>query len=174
MANVNHKTDIAAEQIHELQELGYDREEPQSNKIAILVILGSILLVVIIGALEYYFEYIKNEQMYTNVLSKQSDQLREVRAKEDTDLNSYKYVNKEKGVVQIPIERSMEVLIKEAEQGTLQKSTLLVPVVPPAQPGADQSAQPAAGSSPANTTPASGAPSTDAVTPAPQTEAKPK
>lgn len=46
-----------------------------------------------------------------------SEDLRALRAREDIQLNSYEYIDREKGTVRLPITRAMELLSQEYAQG---------------------------------------------------------
>ena len=52
----------------------------------------------------------------------------DVRAREDEALHSYRYLDREKGTIRLPIERAMELLASEAAQGKLKYPQRSAPV----------------------------------------------
>ena len=78
-----------------------------------------VTLVVTIFGIQYYFEQAYEEQIYTEVLAPESDQLKNLHAKEDTQLYSYQYMDRTKGSVRLTIDRAMDLLAKEAAENKL-------------------------------------------------------
>ena len=97
----------------------YDRSEPNVRFIALFGVASLLLLVVAILALQYYFDRTLERQVYTKVLAPESQALVDLRAREDEELHSYRYLDREKGTVRLPIERAMELLATESAQGKL-------------------------------------------------------
>ncbi len=96
---------------------GFDRQEPSSGAIAVFAIGSLVLLVLTIGAIAQYFNHIYDQAVYEKVLAPPSEQLKEVRGRDDWNLTHYLYMNKESGVVRIPVERAMELNLQDAEAG---------------------------------------------------------
>lgn len=96
---------------------GFDRSEPKTGAIWAFTIGSVIVLIVVIGALEQYFEKIWNDAVYQKVLVPTSDELKTVRARDDWDLTHYMYLHKETGQVRIPVERAQELFMKEVAAG---------------------------------------------------------
>ncbi len=96
---------------------GYDRHEPN---VRFLALFGSALIVVlalIIVGLQYYHDRVKEQQIFIKVLAPESQALRDLRAREDQELHSYQFLNREKGQVRLPIERAMQLLAAEYAAG---------------------------------------------------------
>lgn len=88
--------------------------ESQRNGIITVVSLVMGLLVVltfIIG--NNYFQKIKFEKTYEAVLSAENPALLDLQAREQIELNSYAWESREAGVVRIPVERAMELVVQE-------------------------------------------------------------
>lgn len=117
-------------------EEGFDRHEPRAGVIA-LVSGGVILLLagMIVGLYWLYVTaYEKVEyQVYTGVESKD---LMAIREREDEHLHKYSYIDKEKGVVRLPISRAMELLVAEVESGRIPYNTAAYPAKPEPPGGA--------------------------------------
>ena len=101
---------------HEPSE-GFDRTEPKTGTIWFFAIGSVIVLIVVIGALQQYFDKIWNEAVYQKVLVPSSPELKTVRARDDWDLTHYMYLNKETGQVRIPVEQAQELFMKEVVAG---------------------------------------------------------
>lgn len=117
-------------------EEGFDRHEPKSGLIA-LVSAGVIVLLIgmIIGVYWLYvvaYEKVEYEK-YTGVESKD---LLAIREREDEQLYKYSYIDKEKGVVRLPIDRAMELLVSEMQTGGAPYNTTAYPAKPEPPGGA--------------------------------------
>ncbi len=123
---------------------GYDKGDPKSWLIALLGGAMVVTIVVVILAVQAYFDHVSEQQVYQKQLVPVSDDLRNVHAREDADLHSYKYIDRNAGVVRIPIERGMELLATEAAQGKLKYPSQPTPVVV-VLPGAPPAAAPQKG-----------------------------
>jgi|GEM_PF-1012685 hypothetical protein len=122
---------------------GYDRGEPNTPIIGFIG--GAIVLIVIIVILGIQFVYQRSLQ--DQVAQKQelpvASDLLELRAKEDAALYQYRYIDRAAGTVGLPIERAMDLLVKEAAEGRLKYPTKPAPVkkvdpLAPETPGAPQ------------------------------------
>lgn len=97
--------------------LGYDRGEPQIGPI-LLNIVGIIgILVVVIVAVDFYYHTYRDQLIEEQQLIPVSQDLIDLRAKEDKDLNSYAVTDKAAGTVRLPVSRAMELVIADAKEG---------------------------------------------------------
>jgi hypothetical protein len=130
-------------------ETDFDKSEPRALLIAGLGIGTIIGLVVVLLGVQAYFDHIKAEATYEKVLVPVSDDLKNIHAQEDEELNTYKFLDRNQGVVQIPISRAMQLITEEAGENKLKYFRKPTPVkVPVAAPAAGGTAAPA-GSAPA-------------------------
>lgn len=109
----------------------YDRSDPRALLIAGLGIASIIGLVLTILAVQAYFDHVREEASYQTVYAPVAQDLRDLHAKEAEELNTYKYLDRNKGTVQIPIGRAMQLLAEEAANHKLtyfQKPTPVKPV----------------------------------------------
>ena len=65
--------------------------------------------------------FTKDKMVYQTTLKPQAAQIKDLRIHEDQVLNSYKVLDKEKGIYQIPIEQAMKVMADEAYEKQKQK-----------------------------------------------------
>jgi len=96
---------------------GFDRGEPSAAAIAGFAIGSLLLLVLTIGAIQQYFDHIWSQAVYEKILAPPSEQLREVRGRDDWNLTHYMYMDKPSGQVRIPVDRAMELILADAAAG---------------------------------------------------------
>jgi hypothetical protein len=93
---------------------GYEKSDLNIRKTLIATVIIVIFLVASVAFVDEIFVHEK-EQIITDVVLKPvSITLRDLRAKEDEVLMSYKVLDLQKGVYQIPIERAMKLVAEEA------------------------------------------------------------
>ena len=93
---------------------GYERTEPNVRLIAAVGGVSIFLLFASVLGLQFYFDRALEQQVYVKVLEPESQALRDLRAREDSELHSYRYLDRAKGTVRLPIERAMELQASEA------------------------------------------------------------
>jgi len=98
----------------ESRKAGYDTHEANLRPVITIAVISIAILVVSIILIEQYFIATKERLVEEVVLSPQSVALRELRAREDETLNSYRVVDAQKRIYQIPIDRAMELIAEEA------------------------------------------------------------
>lgn len=140
-------------------ETDYDRSDPRALLIGGLGIASIIFLVITVLSVQAYFDHVREQEAYQSVYVPVAQELRDIHAKEAEELNTYKYLDRNKGVLQIPIGRAMQLLSEEAANHKLtyfQKPTPVKPVEggaaagsatpqPAGTEGAAKQAAPAAG-----------------------------
>ena len=101
----------------EALEVGYERTEPNAVKVALTTAVIVFSIVSSCFAVYYWYigqlEYTRHAEFEVPIWQ----ELKDVRAAETERLTQYKYIDKSKGSVQLPIERSMELLIQEGSAG---------------------------------------------------------
>jgi hypothetical protein len=113
---------------HHAPEVDYDRRQERAGLIAVISTAMIVLLVgMILGVYWLYtvaYEKVEYDQ-YTGVYSKE---LRAIQEREEEQLHRYAYIDKEKGVVRIPIDRAMELLAAEYKEGKVSYNTKTYPL----------------------------------------------
>ena len=145
---------------HDPQE-GFDHTEPNTPAIWLFTVVSILGLILVIVAVQGYFDQIWKEAVYERVLSVPSEQLQEVHNRDAWNLSHYMYGNLDKSTnrVRIPIDKAMQVFAAEAAAGKLfypAKDTAIKveqsdAAATPA--GATPAAATPAGANPAGTTP---------------------
>ena len=98
----------------ELQSVGLDESDPRSSTTLIVGAVGIVLLVVVVILLEVLFYDTAETEYQRKVVAEPPQQLRLLQAEQRERLNSYHWVDRENGVVAIPIERAMELVVRES------------------------------------------------------------
>ena len=114
----------------------YDRHEARSG--VVVAVTASVLIVLVVFVAGIYWLYtVSYEQVefqqYTGV---SSAELQAIHDREDEHLHLYTYVDKEKGVVRIPIDRAIDIVAREFAAGTVSYNTKSYPVKEEAPGGA--------------------------------------
>ncbi|GHC06185.1 hypothetical protein [Cerasicoccus arenae] len=87
-------------------------ETSHSNlMLSILGALGTLLLFALIIVIAYYIPAKEREPVNAEIVSERQATLAELKAKETELATSYGVVDQTKGVVRIPIERAMELVV---------------------------------------------------------------
>lgn len=96
-------------------EPGYETRDVAIGRIMIFTVLGIVGIVAALVIVTQIFIQQTETEIYQSVLAPESSALRELRAREDEELNSYGIIDTTgTGVYRIPIERSMQLLADEA------------------------------------------------------------
>ncbi len=131
------------EQTHTVQQpdpgQGYERTDINPRLIGALFAIIVVAIVVAVLAVQHYFAVTYEQQLYIKVLSPVASDLKQLRAREDAQLHSYGYIDREKGLVRLPIERAMELLAAEYAAGNVKYPTKPYPVKPIEPAGQAQS-----------------------------------
>ena len=99
-----------------MSDSGYEKKDINLNKIFLTGVIAVVTVIIIIVFILDYFTAVKEELVYKQVLQPASAQLRELRARENEELNSYKLLDPRKGIYRVPIDRAMELIADEAFQ----------------------------------------------------------
>jgi hypothetical protein len=137
---------------------GFDSTEPNTPAIWLFTVASVIGLVLVIVAVQGYFDQIYKEAVNERVLTAPSELLQDVRNRDAWNLTHYMYGNLDKSSnrVRVPIDKAIQAFAAEAAAGKLFYPAKDTPI---------KKEEPAAAAAPAGATPA-GAASTPAAEPA--------
>ena len=93
--------------------------DTRPGSIVAVGLIGSILLVVVVVALEALFGHVAQAEAKRKVVEGGNNELRGYRAEQLGKLNGYRVVDPAQGVVSIPIERAMELTVRDAGRQAL-------------------------------------------------------
>ena len=103
--------------VHHSPQEGFDPTEPEAARISFFVIGSVILLVLVIVALQRYFDGAWNEAVYEKVLSAPGAEVASQRSLEAWRLSHYEYTTPGKAQVRLPLDRAKELFLAEAAAG---------------------------------------------------------
>ena len=107
---------------------GYDPAEPNSRGLVVFLILTVFILIGVFVGVSAFWDVAFEHQEQEVLLGKPSEDLAALHAREDLQLKTYGYINKDKGIVQIPIDRALELVAREAAEGKSKFPTVATPV----------------------------------------------
>src|SRR5271170_663644 len=116
-------------------DVGYDRDEPSGRPLFLLTAIAAVTVAILIALVTAFFNHAEQDAFQDRVLAPPSNMLVSLHEREDKQLYSYQFIDRAKGTVQLPIDRAMELVIKESEEGKLpfaQKPTVVGAEVAPA------------------------------------------
>jgi len=93
---------------------GYEKRDVNIFMVIGLSVLLITLLIIILVLLTDYFVESKEQMIYEAQLQPDSVDLKNLLASEQEELTSFKILDTERGIYRIPIDRAMELLVKEA------------------------------------------------------------
>jgi len=118
------------------ENVDFDRRDAKAGLIAVVSIVTILVLAVFVVGI-YWFYTVTYEQVelnqFTGVASKE---LIAIHEREDEQLHKYGYINKEKGIVRLPVERAMQIVEDEAKLGKTGWNTKSYPAQPELPGGA--------------------------------------
>ena len=94
-------------------------DHPEQTKVIFLwgVVTVVILVVLVVWARSYFF-LVRNEFVQRNYLSAPNPKIDEQHAREQQVLSSYGWVDRQKGIVHIPIDQAMDIMVRDAQSGS--------------------------------------------------------
>ncbi len=95
---------------------GYEKRDASARGIVIGLVVGVLVMVVALVALDQLYITTREEVEQENVRSRVDPRLQELHARETRQLTTYGVVDGEKGIVHIPIDRAMKLMVEEAYQ----------------------------------------------------------
>jgi hypothetical protein len=105
---------------HDPQE-GFDSTEPNTPAIWLFTVISVLGLVLVIVAVQGYFDQIYKQAVYERVLIAPSELLQDVRNRDAWNMTHYMYGNLDKSTnrVRIPLDKAMQTFAAEAAAGKL-------------------------------------------------------
>ena len=98
----------------------YEKSDVDPKGLFISALVTIVVVIIIIVAMNEIFISTKEQQIYKSVLSVESIELRELRARETSVLTGYKVLDEKKGIYRIPIDRAMQLEADKAFQKKMQ------------------------------------------------------
>jgi len=77
-------------------------------------VAGGLGLIISFLALQSYFRWVEQREIYTKVITKPPVELLELEGKQIEQISGYRWIDPDQGIVGIPIERAMEIVASES------------------------------------------------------------
>ena len=122
-------------------QVGFDDTEPKAMWVLVFSIVVIVTIVATMLFVTAYYDQVHDRLVYERQQVPINEDLRNLHSKEDNELHSYGYADKKEGVVRVPIERAIEMVLSEAAEGKPKYPTTPYivkkeePVAQPAIPG---------------------------------------
>jgi hypothetical protein len=91
--------------------------EPNTPMTVLVGIGFALLLFLTVVILEAYFYRAEENENAKKVVAVAPEELAQLRAQHENQLNSYRWVDEKKGIVAIPIERAMKLVVRDLAAG---------------------------------------------------------
>jgi len=98
-------------------EEGFDPTEPEAHSIWGFTIGSLVLLVLVIGAIQVYFDGIWNQAVHDKVLTVPGTEVTGLHNLENWRLTHYEYTDPSKTTVRIPLEQARRAVLEDAKAG---------------------------------------------------------
>ena len=88
-------------------------DDPKAPMTIVITVVGALLVFVIVIALQAFFYNSEEAERGRKVYSEAPEELARLRAQQLEGLRSYRWIDSQKGVVAIPVQRAMELIVRE-------------------------------------------------------------
>jgi uncharacterized membrane protein required for colicin V production len=92
---------------------GYEKKDVSVKGIALGTVALVLLIIAMVAFVRDYFVFNMEKEITQSILDNPSKELIAIQKSESEQLSNYKIIDSEKGVYQIPIDRAMEIVVKE-------------------------------------------------------------
>ncbi len=100
--------------VQEAQGPAFDTSEPRTWLVALALVGFLVAVVASVIGVQWYYDRVREQQIFVKQLEPVSENLKALHAREDAELHQYRYIDRAKGTVRLPIERAMELVVKES------------------------------------------------------------
>lgn len=91
-------------------------DDPHAAPTAYVVAILAVVFIGAVFALEGYFGRVSREEAQTKLIEPSYEELQRVRAEQHALIERYEWVDRDAGVVAIPVEHAMELVAAELEE----------------------------------------------------------
>ena len=89
------------------------QDELRASPIVIVGVVSSIIIFVLIVGVSALFLHLQKEAAAEKTSPLMPEELRRLKSQQMGEINSYRWISEKDGVVRIPIERAMELVVEE-------------------------------------------------------------
>jgi hypothetical protein len=109
-----------------------EEQEPNTPLTALVGLVFAILLFAVVVVLQAYFYHANEQENVRKMVAQAPEELSQLKSQQEEKLHSYKILDPQKGVVAIPIDLAMKVLVRDG--GKTPWPEVQPPPVPAASP----------------------------------------
>jgi len=95
------------------EQVRVEGDNPKNVIITASIVIVSVVLVVMVIGVNEWFGFAVRDEVTSKQLATEPADKRALRAQEAAHLSSYQYVDREKGIVRIPVERARELVVQD-------------------------------------------------------------
>jgi len=103
--------------IHDKPASEFEEGDPKASTTLVAAVVGALIVLVLSIAVQAYFYNAEEAEHARKVISAVPQDLARLRAEQQEQLATYRWVDQRSGLVQIPIDRAMELTVRD--QGAL-------------------------------------------------------
>lgn len=93
------------------------KDEPNTPLILVFGVVSAILTFVLVVLLQGWFSGEQTREFYRKTVAPRSSEKAAALTEQAAQLTGYRWVDRQEGIVAIPIERAMELVVREAPDG---------------------------------------------------------
>jgi hypothetical protein len=90
-----------------------NNSDPNTSWTVLVGFIGTVLMIVTVFALQALYHSVENREFAEKVLDQRPEELMLLRNDQIENLSTYRWVNKASGVVAIPIELAMDLVVRD-------------------------------------------------------------
>ncbi|MFH1279606.1 MAG: hypothetical protein ABIK65_14660 [Candidatus Eisenbacteria bacterium] len=96
-------------------------DDPRTGMLWVVGVIGVVLIVTIVVWLQAIFYRVEEAETGRKIHGRVPEQLARLRAEQQGELHSYGWVDEKSGVVRLPIDRAMELVVSESAMPAMEK-----------------------------------------------------
>lgn len=89
-------------------------QDPKAGLIGVIGVVGAVLVVTIVVWLQAVFYRVEEAETRRKLYGQAPERLARLRAEQQGELHSYGWVDEKAGVVRVPIDRAMDLVVSES------------------------------------------------------------
>jgi hypothetical protein len=92
--------------------------EVNTPLVALIGVVGALIAFLMIVGVEVLFYHLEDIETYKKVILQSPEEISNLVAQQQAQLYSYRWIDQKKGIVSIPIDRAMELVVRDLNRPT--------------------------------------------------------
>jgi len=97
--------------------------DPNASPAVVVGVVFTLVLVIVIAALQWYFYRTQQAELQRKVAAQAPDEVTRLQAQQEGQLNSYRWIDRKKDIVGIPIDLAMQLVVQEGDRPATMPAT---------------------------------------------------